>query len=192
MSNYYKIEPDLSDDRVAYIDSWKFTYWPNKPKGEIVKNPDGTFSVIMEKNFIPLVTQLQNLFKDGKAPESGAYLGEAVLSGKNEPLDCIYGNFINRKQGLVVSNRLLKLFENYKLPEHFIYELPLIKKRKTYDEYNFILFKYDDNRTDFDVRLIMDDYTSVVCVSDKVKEDICNSGIKGCHFTLINTAHNIN
>jgi hypothetical protein len=189
---YYKIEPDLSDDRVAYIDDWEFTYWPNKPKGEIFKNPNGTFSVIMEKDFIPLVTQLQNLFKEGNAPESGTYLGEAVLTGKNEPLDCIYGNFINGKEGLVVSNRLLKLLENYKLPEHFVYELPLMKKRKTYGEYYFILFKHDNNGTDFDVRLIVDDHTSVVCVSDKIKEDICNSGIKGCQFTKINTVHNIN
>ncbi|MEN9440115.1 MAG: hypothetical protein RLZ33_191 [Bacteroidota bacterium] len=192
MTNYYKIEPDLSDDLVAYIDDWEFTYWPNKPKGEIIRNPNGTFSVIMEKDFIPLVTQLQNLFEDGKSPESGTYLGEAVLTGKNEPLDCIYGNFINEKQGLVVSNKLLKLLENYKLPEHFVYELPLIKKRKTYDHYYFILFKNDNNGTDLDIRLIMDDYTSVVCVSDKIKEDICTSDIKGCKFTKINKVHNNN
>lgn len=183
---YYKIEPDLNDDRVAYIDDWEFTYWPNKPKGDIVKNPDGTFSVIMEKDFIPLVKQLQNLFKDGKAPESGTYLGEAVLTGKNEPLDCIYGNFINGKQGLVVSNKLLNLLKNYKLPEYYIYELPLIKKRKTYNEYSFMLFKQEKNELEYDVRLILDDYTTVVCVSEKLKKDICNSGIKGCQFTLIN------
>lgn len=184
--NYYKIEPDLSDERVAYIDDWEFTYWPNKPKGEIVKNPDGTFSVVMEKNFTPLVIQLQNLFKDGKAPESGTYLGEAVLMGKNEPADCIYGDFINRQQGLVVSNRLLKLLKNYKLPEHYIYDLPLLKKRLAYDEYSYILFEQGRNTADSDVRLIMEEHTSVVCVSEKIMEDICNSGIKGCKFTQIN------
>ena len=110
---YYNIEPDVSDDRVAYIDDWEFTYWPNKPKSEIVKNPDGTFSVIIEKDFVPLVRQLQNLFEDGKAPENGTYLGEAVLTGKNEPEDCIYGNFINKEQGLVISHRLLEILKKY-------------------------------------------------------------------------------
>lgn len=186
IDKFYKIEPDLSDDRVAYIDDWEFTYWSNKPKGDIVKNSDGTFSVVMEKNFTPLVTQLQNLFKDGKAPESGTYLGEAVLTGKNEPTDCIHGNFINEKQGLVVSNRLLRILENYKLPEHYIYDLPLIKKRKTYDEYSYILFNQRDNGIDNNVRLLMEGSTPVVCVSDKIMEDICNSGIKGCQFTQIN------
>lgn len=189
--NYYKIEPDLSDDRVACIDDWEFIYWPNKPKGEIIKNPNGTFSVIMEKDFIPLIDQLKNLFKHGEAPESGTYIGEAVLAGKNEPLDCIHGNFINEKQGLVVSKRLLNLLKKCKLPEHFIYELPLIKKRKTYNEFSFILFKQENNGFDYDVQLVLDDYTTVVCVSEKLKEDICNSGIKGCQFTQINTLHNI-
>lgn len=185
-NNYYKIEPDLSDDRVAYIDDWEFTYWPNKPKSEIIKKPDGTFSVFMEKDFIPLVTQLQNLFEDGKAPKSGTYLGEAVHVGKNQPTDCIHGNFMNGKQGLVVSNRLLELLMKYELPEHFIYELPLIKKRKTFNDYSFILFKQKGKGIGLEVRLIMEDYTKVVCVSEKLKEDICNSGIKGCKFTLIN------
>lgn len=27
--NYYRIEPDLNDDQVAYIEDWDFTYWPN-------------------------------------------------------------------------------------------------------------------------------------------------------------------
>lgn len=186
IDKFYKIEPDLSDHQVAYIDDWEFTYWPNKPQGNIVKNPDGTFSIVLEKNFTPLVTQLQNLFKDGKAPKSGTYLGEAVLKGKNQPTDCIHGNFIDRKIGLVVSNRLMRLLENYKLPKHYIYDLPLIKKRKTYNEYSYILFKLGEKRIDSDVRLIMDDYTPVLCVSKKIMEDICNSGIKGCQFTQIN------
>ncbi len=192
MSKYFKIEPDLNDDRVACIYDWKFTYWPNKPKGEIIKNSDGTFSVIMEKDFIPLVNQLQNLFKNSEAPESGTYIGEAVLKGKNEPLDCIHGNFINEKQGLVVSKKLLNLLMKYKLPEHFIYELPLIKKRKTYYEFSFILFKQENKGFDYDVQLILDDYTTVVCVSEKLKEDIYNAGIKGCQFTQINGVHNVN
>jgi hypothetical protein len=185
-NNYYKIEPNLSDDRVAYIDDWEFTYWPNKPHGEVVKNPDGTFSVIMEKDFVPLVRQLQKLFEDDNVPENGTYLGEAVLTGKNEPVDCVYGNFINKKQGLVISNRLLELLKKYKLPTHFIYELPLIKKRKRYDEYNYIYFKHSDNDFDNDIRLIIENYLPIVCVSEKLKEDIINSGIKGCQFTLIN------
>lgn len=183
---FFKIEPDLSDDRVAYIDDWDFTYWPNKPKSEIVKNPDGTFSVIIEKDFVPLVRQLQKLFEDGNAPPNGTYIGEAVLIGKNEPTDCISGNFINGKQGLVISNRLLELLKKYTLPEHFIYALPLIKKRKRYDNYSYIHFKQTDNETDSDIQLIMDKYTSVVCVSEKLKEDICDSGINGCQFTQIN------
>jgi hypothetical protein len=180
--NYYEIKPDLDNDEVAYIDDWKFTYWPNKPKGEIIKNLDGTFSVIMEEDFIPLVNQLRNLFKNGDAPESGTYLGEAILTGKHEPEDCVYGNFINENQGLVVSDKLLNLFRNYDLPEHFIYELPLIKKRKIYSDYSFILFKEEHDGAK-DIRVIQDDNRAAVCVSQKLKDDICNSDIKGCIFT---------
>jgi len=184
--SFYKIEPDISDNRVACIEDWGFTYWPNKPKSEIIKNPDGTFSVIMEKEFVPLVDQLCNLFKDDNAPESVTYLGEALLGGKNEPMDCIYGNFINGEQGLVISNRLLEILKKFELPEHFIYELPLIKKRKTYNDFSYIYFKQMKNELDYDVRLIMDKYTLFVCVSEKLKEAICNSEIKGCKFTQMN------
>ena len=185
--NYFKIEPDLSDDHVAFIDDWRFTHWPNKPKGDVVRNPDGTFSLSMEKDFIPLVEQLLNLFKDDNAPENGSYLGEAILTGKDEPTDCIHGNFINKKLGLVISDRLLEVFKTYHLPQHFVYKLPLIKNRKRYDDYNYIYFKNSDNAVDSDIRLVMDGYTKVVCISEKLKEDICNFGIKGCTFTLMNT-----
>jgi len=184
-SNYYKIEPDLSDDRVAYIDDWEFTYWPNKPKSEITKNPNGTFSVQMEKDFVPLVNQLQNLFKNEKSPEEGTYLGEALLTGTKEPADCIYGDFINSNQGLIISSRLLEIFKQFKLPEYSIYELPLIRKRKKYNEYIYVYFKQKKTDSGFDVRLIMDKYTSVICVSEKLKEAICNSSIEGCQFTEI-------
>ena len=186
MSNYYKIEPNLSDDRVAYIDDWEFTYWPNKPQSEITQNPDGTFSVQMEENFTPLVTQLQNLFKNGNAPEDGTYIGEAVLIGKKKLADCIYGDFINSKRGLVISTRLLEIFRKFNLPEHSVYELPLVRKRKKFSDYSYLYFREKETDTDYDVRLIMDKYTPVVCVSEKIKEVICNSGIEGCEFTLIN------
>jgi hypothetical protein len=182
---YYKIEPDLSNDEVAYIDDWEFEYWPNKPKSEIVKNSDGTFSVIMEKDFVPLVRQLKQLFEDDNVPENGTYLGEAKLTGKNEPLDCIEGNFINSKQGLVISKRFLELLKKYHLPEHFIYELPLIKRKKIYDGYFYVFFKESIAGLDLDVRLIIEKYTPVVCVSESLKEDLINSGIKGCSYTLI-------
>lgn len=187
ITKYYKIEPDLSDAEVATIDSWKFTYWPNKPKGGVVKNPDGTFSVVMEENFIPLVTQLQNLFKDGQTPASGTYIGEAVLTGNNAPADIIYGNFINAYEGLVVSKRLLNLLKKYALPEHYIYDLPLISKRKTYTDYSYILFKAQENTIDLDVLLLKKDYLSVVCVSERVMKEICSDGINGCTFKHIHT-----
>ncbi len=183
---FYKIEPDLNDDQVAFIDDWEFSNWPNKPKSEIVKNPDGTFSVIMEKDFIPLIRKLQNLFTDGEAPENGTYLGEAVLSGKNEPLDIIYGNFINKEKGLVISDQLLEIMKKYQLPTHFIYALPLIRKKKRYNGYSYIYFKKSDSDYDHDVRLIFDKYKLFLAVSENLKEELIGSDVKGCIFTYIN------
>ena len=186
MTNFYKIGPDLNDDSVAYIDDWEFTYWPNKPKSEIIELPDGTFTYRIEENFIPLVTQLKNLFRDGNSPENGTYLGEAVLKGRNQPTDCIYGNFINSTQGLVVSNRLLEIFKKFTLPDYSTYDLPLIKKRKKFDDYSYVYFKQAVDNPSYDVRLIKDTIRPTICVSERLMKAICNAEIVGCEFTLIN------
>lgn len=184
-TKYYILKVDLSEDEVACIDDWEFTYWPNQPKSEIVKNIDCTYSVIMEENFVPLVNQLQNLFKDGNAPESGTYLGEAVLSGKNKPLDYIYGDFINSRQGLVVSNRFLELIRKHKIPSLFTYELPLIKGRKTYTDYYYIYLPKVEITDEFDFQLFKIKKMPTLCVSEKLKEAILNADLKGCQFELV-------
>lgn len=182
---YYSISPDLTNENVSYIDDWEFKYWPNKPEGKIIQNPDGTFSIEMENDFIPLVTQLQNLFKDDKIPENGTYLGQAVLKGKNEPLDYIYGNYIDKNQGLVISSKLFSILEKYKLSKYFIYPLPLIKRKKTFDNYFFIYFE-NTEVANFDMQLIHIENSVKICVNETLKAEIENAGIKGCIFTLVN------
>ncbi len=183
--NYYIIKPNLSDEQVVTIEDWGFEYWPNQPKTEIVKNPDGTFSVYIEKGFVPLVTQLQQLFKGNNVPESGTYIGEAEIKGKGAPLDCIYGDFINKKQGLVISNRLLELIIQFNTARYFVYDLPLIKRRKRIEGFSYVYFVQSVLDGGFDVGLIKGSYTLEICVSEEVKNVILNSGIKGCQFDLV-------
>lgn len=180
--SFYTIEPNLNDDRTAYIDDWEFTYWANKPKSEVIKNNDGTFSVIMEKDFIPLVFQLQNLFKDGNTPEDGTYLGEAVLAGSLEPADCIDGDFVQSKQGLFISTKLLEIFKKFKLPNYSFYNVPLKKRKKQYDNYGYIYFENSENSTNLDIQFIKVKNSPLLCVSENLKEAICTSDIKGCKF----------
>jgi hypothetical protein len=182
---YYSIFPDLTDENVSYIDDWEFTYWPNKPEGKIIQNPNGTFSIEMEKDFIPLVTQLQNLFKDSERPENGTYLGEAVLKGKNEPLDCIYGNYIDKYQGLVISKKFLAILEKFELSKYYIYPLPLIKRKKTYKDYYFIYFE-NIELNNCEMQLIKIENSVKICVKDTLKLAIEEAGMKGCIFTLVN------
>lgn len=186
-NTYYKIEPDLTIDDVAYIDGWAFTYWPNKPKGGVIQNPDGTYSVWYDKDMVPLVEQLKALFADGKAPESGTYIGEAELTGKLAPGDCIGGNFINDFQGIVVSNNLLALLQTFTMGAHTLYALPLIRKKKWFHEYSFVLFREDSQVKDADITLIRETNRSVVCVAEEVKQAMFQAGMRGCTFTPVHT-----
>jgi len=185
MKRYYRIEPDVKEDAVAYIDDWEFKYWREKPEMKIIQNADGTFSVKTDKNFVPLVEQLQSLFKNGNVPEYGTYLGEASLTGKKKPTDCIYGDFINSNRGMVMSTRLLELIREFNIPGHNVYKLPLIQNRQKFNDYNYVYFEQNENDFEQDIVFIKDRIIPVLCVSERLKEEIYRSEIEGCEFTEI-------
>ncbi|RFC54174.1 hypothetical protein [Brumimicrobium aurantiacum] len=180
----YQIEPDLSDEKVAYIDDWEFTHWP-KPESEIIKNEDGSFSVSLESNFVPLVRQLQNLFSSEEVPSEGTYLGEAVLIGSNTPKDLIEGDFINSRRGLFMSKKLLGTFRDHKLPKNLFFEVPLIKRRKRFDNYGYLFFPDSGDDCETDVQFVKEKKHSILCVSEKLKVAITKAGLEGCSFEEI-------
>lgn len=178
---YFEISPCL-DDKESYVGDWEFTYWPDKPKGDVIKNPDGTFSVVMEKNFTPLVSQLQELFKGGKMPEDGTYLGEAVLYGKKSPNDIVYESGFINGSGLLISSPLLNILKQFKLPKHGIYDVQLIQGKKRHDSYSYINFDKKDTQENHDIKLVG---FSTIYVAERIKNEIENAGLTGCEFKIV-------
>jgi hypothetical protein len=180
---FYTISPTL-EEQDAYIEDWEFKYWPNQPNGEVIQNPNGTFSIRMEENFTPLVEQLQNLFKNENMPENGTYLGEAVAKGSMKPKALIGGDFLNAS-GLFLSQDLLNIFTKFNLPFHKYYKIPLIYRKKNIESYGYINFSKDAKSEEQDIKFIkVKDYTKI-CVSKRLKDEIENSGIVGCVFKLV-------
>lgn len=177
---YFYIEPCL-DDTESYVDDWGFEYWPNKPKGEIIKNPNGTFSVVMAENFIPLVTQLQNLFKEGKKPDDGTYIGEAILTGRKAPNDLVWSQGFVNGDGLLISKQLFAILKRFDIPNYCTYAIPLIQNKKHHDSYLYISFNKKDGKKHHDIRF---EGSSKVLVSERLKMEIENIGLKGCEFKL--------
>lgn len=181
--HFYEISPSL-EEQDSYVEDWEFTYWPNKPQGEVIRNADGTFSVKMEENFTPLVNQLQNLFKNGNIPENGTYLGEALLKGSKKPNALVGGDFLNAN-GLLVSNDLLNIFTQFNLPENNYYQIPLIHRKKLIESYGYINFSLDSKNDELDIKFINVKGSKKLCVSERLKDEIENSGLIGCVFILV-------
>jgi hypothetical protein len=125
------------------------------------------------------------LFSSEELPSEGTYLGEAVLIGPNTPKDLIEGDFINSRRGLFMSKKLLGTFRDHKLPKNLFFEVPLIKRRKRFDNYGYLFFPDSGDDCDTDVQFVKEKKRSILCVSEKLKDAITKAGLEGCSFEEI-------
>jgi hypothetical protein len=176
--DFYLLDTPVSSKNAWQIEDWSLKKIEVKP--QIIKNPNGTFSVSLPENLEPIGGKILEQFKDYKTPPKNTYIGEGILYKSAKLTDFISGSNINASinaSGWVVNEKALKIVSQFNIGKYETYQFPLYQKEKEYLEYSFIAFnnKADDyvdfERSSFQLSDFMSSDDAITLIEINSKED---------------------